>query len=151
VSSTPIVKLTLFVIPCNFFGHGRFINVANNATSWVTFHPKISIIHETFHHISLGCKICRTLFQDWHFDELKVSWDDSICKLIHRTCRYKSHHIDLKYHMTLNTTCSVVNRSSHEHNLGTMHESALRLHGWTNALRSHNPHALGRAINHGVC
>jgi hypothetical protein len=28
--------------------------------------------------------------------------------------------------MTLNTTCSVVNRSPHEHNLGTMHESALR-------------------------
>ena len=41
-------------------------------------------------------------------DELKVSLDNNICKLIHEKCHGKSYHDDLKYYMLLNTIFSVV-------------------------------------------
>ena len=43
-------------------------------------------------------------------DELKVYWDDSMCKLIHKRCRYKSYHSDIKYHMTLTMLFSVLKK-----------------------------------------
>ena len=33
---------------------------------------------------------------------------DRNCELIHKKCHEESYHIDIKYHMTLNTICSVV-------------------------------------------
>jgi hypothetical protein len=39
-------------------------------------------------------------------DELKVSWDNNICKLIQ--CHLKIYHGDIKYHMTLNAIFRVV-------------------------------------------
>ena len=41
-------------------------------------------------------------------DELKVSWYDNICELIHKKCHYKSYHNDIKYHTTLDTIFIVV-------------------------------------------
>ena len=41
-------------------------------------------------------------------DKLKVNWDDTICKVIHKKCRQKSYHIDIKYHITLTTLFSVL-------------------------------------------
>ena len=40
-------------------------------------------------------------------DELKVNWDDNICKLIHKKSLWKIYHNDIKYHMTLHTILSV--------------------------------------------
>ena len=34
-------------------------------------------------------------------DELNVSWDDNIYKLIHTRCHKKHYHIDIKCHMML--------------------------------------------------
>ena len=36
--------------------------------------------------------------------ELKVSWDDTTCKLIHEKSQQKSYHGDMNYHMKLVTT-----------------------------------------------
>ena len=47
------------------------------------------------------------LFNDWHLDELNVSWDAITCKVIHKKCHYKSYHNDIKNHMTQNTIFSV--------------------------------------------
>lgn len=41
-------------------------------------------------------------------DELKISWDDNICELIHRECHQESYHGDIEYHMTLNTLLCVL-------------------------------------------
>ena len=41
-------------------------------------------------------------------DSTKLSWDGSTCKLIHEKCLKKRYHNDTAYHMTLNTTFSVV-------------------------------------------
>ena len=43
-----------------------------------------------------------------HVDELRVNWNDNICKLIHKKCHYESYHSDITYHTTLNTIFSVV-------------------------------------------
>jgi hypothetical protein len=40
-------------------------------------------------------------------DEQLVSWDDNLCKLIHKKRQYKSYHNDIKYHRTLNKIFSV--------------------------------------------
>jgi hypothetical protein len=47
-------------------------------------------------------------FDNWHLDELKVSRDDNICKLIYRKCHLKSCYSDINSHMTLETIFSVV-------------------------------------------
>ena len=62
-------------------------------------------------HISLSKKkqvarYTKLCINNWHLDELRVSWDDSICELIHKKCH--SYHIAIKYHVTLNTIFSVV-------------------------------------------
>ena len=41
-------------------------------------------------------------------DELKVSWDDSTCKFIHKKCHWKSYQSDLEYYLQINTIFSVV-------------------------------------------
>ena len=41
-------------------------------------------------------------------DELKISWNDSIRKLIHKKCHQKIYHNDIKNHMTLNIISIVV-------------------------------------------
>jgi hypothetical protein len=40
-------------------------------------------------------------------DDLKVSWDDNACKLIHKKCHSKSYYNDLKYLMRLYTIINV--------------------------------------------
>jgi hypothetical protein len=40
-------------------------------------------------------------------DELKVSWDDNIHKLIHTKCHKKHDYFDIKCHMTLNIVFSI--------------------------------------------
>jgi hypothetical protein len=41
-------------------------------------------------------------------DELKVSWDDKIYKLIYKKCHMRSYYYDINYHTTLNTLFSIV-------------------------------------------
>ena len=50
-------------------------------------------------------KLC---FNNRHLDELKVSWNDSICRLIHRKCCSKNCHSDIKCHLTLSNILVVV-------------------------------------------
>ena len=74
-----------------------------NATIIVTrkviFHKKFMTI---FQHKNVGMQSIPKV------DELKVSWDDSICKLIHKKCHRKNHHSDIKWDMTLNAIFSIV-------------------------------------------
>ena len=44
-------------------------------------------------------------------DELKIGWDGSNCKFIHKKCHKKSYCGGIKYHVTLNTICSVASLS----------------------------------------
>ena len=37
----------------------------------------------------------------WHLDELKVSWDDNFCKIVHDKCNLKVCHNGIKHHMTV--------------------------------------------------
>jgi hypothetical protein len=43
-------------------------------------------------------------------DELKVSWDDNTCKLIHKKHHHQSYHNDIKYRVTLDTIFSVLGK-----------------------------------------
>ena len=59
----------------------------------------------TSHHINANMLYIET--NNWHVDELKVSCNDNVCKLLYKTHHYKSYHNDIKYNMTLSTICDV--------------------------------------------
>ena len=44
-------------------------------------------------------------------DELKISWNDNTCRLIHKKCHKKSYDFDINYHMTQNKIVTSVARS----------------------------------------
>ena len=44
----------------------------------------------------------------WALNQLKLSWDDNICKLIHKKCHHKIYYNDIKYRMALITIHSVL-------------------------------------------
>ena len=50
------------------------------------FHPIFNHLSLNFIMDLLGCKLYHFFFDNWHLDELKVSFDDNVCKLIHRKC-----------------------------------------------------------------
>ena len=52
----------------------------------------------------------------WQMHEPNVSWNNNTCKLVYDKCSQKSHHNDIKYHMTLNIIFSVPHLAS---SLGT--------------------------------
>ena len=72
----------------------KYINTSNGLAIFLSpikwFFIQISIIHDTISsHICLDAKHTKVCFNYWHLDELKVSQDDNICKLIHRIVSLK--------------------------------------------------------------
>ena len=52
-------------------------------------------------------------------DELKVSWDDNNCALIHKNHHQKSYHNDIKYRVPLDTIFSVLGKCIQNLEFGT--------------------------------
>ena len=100
------VNLTLFVFPCEKKSWALWIfNVAIiGSLDFFYFVFQIMIIYNK---ISLlrceDVEYTKLYVNSWHLDELKVSWDDNICKLIH-----KRYHSDVENRMILNIIFSVV-------------------------------------------
>ena len=91
-------NLTLYVIPC-FLKLNIIDIICSNCCHLVSdFSSKFQSSTTIFHHINVKMlNICT-----------EVSWDDSICKIIHKKCHWKSYHNVIKCHMTLDTILSVV-------------------------------------------
>ena len=90
-------------------------------TKLVDFH-QTSITHDNI-----------IIIEIWHAKHTKsgrtkVSWDDSICKLIHTKCHYKRYHNNIKYHVTLNTIFSVVIIYVHRQNPWFTGYNQLQIH-----------------------
>jgi hypothetical protein len=47
-------------------------------------------------------------FNNWHLDEVKVSWDKKLVNLFIKKCNSKSYCNDIKYHKALNKIYSVL-------------------------------------------
>lgn len=64
-----------------------------------------------FHHVRMQI-IPNDCFSNGRLDELEESWDDMVCKIVHRKCHWKCYRSDTKCHMTPNIIgkCGVLMR-----------------------------------------
>ena len=92
------MNLTLFVIPCKKDLGILGLQCCKNCHVLSDFSFKFPSSMTIFHNVNVRMQNIPKV------DELKISWDDNICKLIQRKCHLKIDDGDIKCH---DTKCNV--------------------------------------------